>query len=338
MPTNNVSPIQPEHGPGETNHSIWRWIFAVLILAAVVGAVLRFDELEELTTLAFSTRPEWLVLALMVQGVTYICAGSVWREALKKAGHRLPLASLATLGLIKLFADQALPTSGMTGNILLLRGLARRDVPTPITMAALLVDIISYYIAYLIAVIVGVGVLWLDHRVSYEILGGATIVSVVVMAIPALILWLRHLGRVSLPAWTTRFPRAVSLLKALLEARLDSIRDPALMIKAVFLQFSVFLLDSLTLWIAFQALGGEAPPFAICFAAFVVGSAAATMGPVPLGLGTFEAACVATLHLFGVPLGRSLAAVLVLRCLTFWLPMIPGLLLARYELGSEGTK
>ncbi len=338
MPTNSISPIQPEPGPSRTSHSIWRWTFAVLILAALVGAVLHFDEIQELTTLAFSARPEWLVLALIVQGVTYICAGSVWREALKKAGHQLPLGSLATLGLIKLFADQALPTSGMSGNILLLRGLARRDVPTPIIMAALLVDIISYYIAYLIAVIVGVGVLWLDHRANGEILGGATIFAVVVMAMPALILWLRHLGRVSLPAWTTRFPRAVSLLKALLEARLDSIRDPTLMIKAVFLQFSVFLLDSLTLWLAFRALGGGAPPFSICFAAFVVGSAAATMGPVPLGLGTFEAACVATLHLFGVPLGRSLAAVLVLRCLTFWLPMIPGLLLARYELGSESTK
>ena len=122
-------------------------------------AVLHFDDLEQIATLALSARPEWLALAVLVQGVTYICAGSVWREALKKAGHQLPLASLATLGLVKLFADQALPTSGMSGNILLLRGLARRDIPTSITMAALLVDIISYYAAYLIAVVISVSVL-----------------------------------------------------------------------------------------------------------------------------------------------------------------------------------
>ncbi len=338
MPANGVNLMQPENGP-KRSHSIWRWAFAVLLLAALVVAVLHFDDLEQIATLALSARPEWLALAVLVQGVTYICAGSVWREALKKAGHQLPLASLATLGLVKLFADQALPTSGMSGNILLLRGLARRDIPTSITMAALLVDIISYYAAYLIAVVISVSVLWLDHRANAAILGGATIFAVVVMAIPALIAWLRHLGRASLPRWTTRFPKAVSLLKALLEAPLDSIRDPTLMTKAVLLQFSIFLLDSFTLWLAFKALGGDVvPTFSICFVAFVVGSAAATIGPVPLGLGTFEAACVATLHLLGVPLGRSLAAVLLLRCLTFWLPMIPGLLLARYEFASEGEK
>jgi uncharacterized protein (TIRG00374 family) len=103
------------------------------------------------------------------------------------------------------------------------------------------------------------------------------------------------------------------------------------MTKVTLLQLSIFLLDSLTLWFAFQALG-HAPPFWNCFVAFVVASAAATIGPIPLGLGTFEAACVAILHVLGVPLSSSLAATLLLRFMTFWLPMVPGMLVMRREL------
>jgi uncharacterized protein (TIRG00374 family) len=106
------------------------------------------------------------------------------------------------------------------------------------------------------------------------------------------------------------------------------------MTKVTLLQLSIFLLDSVTLWLSFQALG-HAPPFWNCFVAFVVASAAATIGPIPLGLGTFEAACVAILHLLGVPLSRGLAATLLLRLLTFWLPMIPGVLLTRREFGFD---
>ncbi len=38
------------------------------------------------------------------------------------------------------------------------------------------------------------------------------------------------------------------------------------------------------------------------------------------------------LHLFSVPLEAALASVLLLRGFTFWLPMIPGLWLARREM------
>jgi len=64
-------------------------------------------------------------------------------------------------------------------------------------------------------------------------------------------------------------------------------------------------------------------------------SMAATLGPIPLGLGTFEAACVGMLSLPGVAIETALAATLLQRGLTFWLPMLPGLWLARREIASE---
>jgi uncharacterized membrane protein YbhN (UPF0104 family) len=43
----------------------------------------------------------------------------------------------------------------------------------------------------------------------------------------------------------------------------------------------------------------------------------ATVGPIPLGLGVFEGASVAVLHLTGVPVEAALAATLLLRGFTF---------------------
>jgi hypothetical protein len=58
-----------------------------------------------------------------------------------------------------------------------------------------------------------------------------------------------------------------------------------------------------------------------------------------LGLGSFEAALVSLLTLTGTGLEAAFAATILLRGLTFWLPMLPGLWLARREIrGAAAMK
>jgi uncharacterized membrane protein YbhN (UPF0104 family) len=52
---------------------------------------------------------------------------------------------------------------------------------------------------------------------------------------------------------------------------------------------------------------------------------------VPGGLGIFEAASVAMLKAIGVPIAAALAATLLYRGFSYWLPMAPGILFARRE-------
>ncbi len=59
----------------------------------------------------------------------------------------------------------------------------------------------------------------------------------------------------------------------------------------------------------------------------------ATIGPIRAGLGTFEAGSVGMLHFLGVSIEETLAGTLLLRAPTFWLPMVPGIWLARREIG-----
>ena len=124
------------------------------------------------------------------------------------------------------------------------------------------------------------------------------------------------------------------LLARFEEAPPGLVRAPGLLAPAALLRLAVFALDAGTLATVLRALGQPAPLTA-AFAAFIVGSVAATVGPLPGGLGTFEVGVVTTLGLLGTATAAALAATLLLRGMTLWGPLLPGLLVARHELRAS---
>ena len=96
-----------------------------MTLFALVLIVLHFGTIEEFTRLARAARPEWLFLVCVAQAATYVSASLVWRQALRRAGHPRPLITLIPLGIAKLFTDQVVPSGGVSGAILVVRGLTR---------------------------------------------------------------------------------------------------------------------------------------------------------------------------------------------------------------------
>jgi uncharacterized protein (TIRG00374 family) len=93
--------------------------------------------------------------------------------------------------------------------------------------------------------------------------------------------------------------------------------DPALLGAVLFWAFQVAVL-----WAAFRAFG-EAPPLAVLIQAFFVGMFGNLL-PLPGGVGGVEGGLIAAFVAFGVDFEQALVAVLVYRAVTFWLPMIPG--------------
>jgi len=142
----------PEHRQASGWRRFLPWVFGLLTLFALVLVVLHFGTIEQFTRLAWAARPEWFLLSCVAQVATYGCASLVWRQALRRAGHPRSLSTLVPLGIAKLFTDQVVPSGGVSGAILVARGLARRGVPTIVTMAVLLVGLVSYFGAYLASV------------------------------------------------------------------------------------------------------------------------------------------------------------------------------------------
>jgi len=105
-------------------------------------------------------------------------------------------------------------------------------------------------------------------------------------------------------------------------------RSLPLIFKSGLFQLAIVLLDAATVWVLIRSLGTAASPTGV-FASFMISTLLRTIGIVPGGLGTFEAASVVTLKLAGVPVAVALAATLLFRGLSFWFPMVPGLVFSR---------
>ena len=307
------------------------WLFGLLTLGALVVVVLRLGELQRFVELARGAHFGWLLVALAVEVITYGVAAGVWQRTLVAAGERIRLYSLVPLGVAKIFTDQALPSAGLSGLVLLARGLERRGVRSRLATGILIVSLISFYSAYLIAMLASIGILRLRHETQALLIFAAAIFSLVAIAVPATVLWVRRWARGSPPGWLVRLPGVRTLLATLAETPEDLLRNRPMFVQTTAIHLAVFVLDSLTFWMICHALGMPVD-FLTAFVVFVMASVFATISFIPLGLGTFEASAVAILSLLGVDLEGALAATLLLRGLTFWLPMLPGFWLAHREM------
>ena len=304
------------------------WLFGFAILVAVSLFAAHRSEEQEFGRLAAHAKPAWLLLGILLQMGTYVADARIWQQVIVSAGISRPLRSYMSLGLAKLFTDQLLPSGGVSGTLLVIRALDRRGIPRGTSMAAVVVDLVGYYAAYVAAMAIAIGIVWAHGGLTLFIVLPMVIFAPIAAGIPtALVLVSR--GR-RLPRWIRRLPIVGSGLRALAEATPGLAHDAWLITRCMGLQAAILLLDAATLWAMLSALGFSVDPASV-FASFVLSTLARTLGPVPGGLGIFEAASVATLNLMGVPISAGLASTLLFRGYTFWLPMVPGIIFARRE-------
>jgi len=330
-PTSGSQVDYEGHSPRPRRHRFRSLILGVLLLAGLVVAVTHLGDIERFGQLLQHAQPIWLLAALLLQITTYVCAAAVWQQALRRAGVRYQLLSLLPLAFGKLFSDQALPSGGLSGTGFLVGALSRRGVPSEPCMAAFLVSLVSYYAAYLAVALMSLALLWFHHAIHAWIIAAVAVFSLVAMAVPAVALWVQRRGTKPLPRLFLRVPLVGKLAQAYGKAPVHLLREPSLVARAILLQMAIFLLDAATLWAMLRSVGQEYS-LLVAFPSFVVASVVATIGPIPLGLGAFEASCVAMLGGSGVPVEAALTATLLLRGFTLWLPMLPGMWVARREL------
>ncbi|MBC7576597.1 MAG: flippase-like domain-containing protein [Tardiphaga sp.] len=307
----------------------WRyWFVGIVAVAALAGAVLHFGEIRNFMALVEKAQPLWLLVALVFQLATYASVASGWRAVLLRAGSPQKLWPLLRLAVSKLFLDQALPTAGMGGNVLVVDRLIGLGVSRGIAVAALLVSMIGFYGAYMAFALLSLLLLWAEGKASPLMVGVVTTFVIVATAIPSLALWLRRRGRRPLPPWLEDIGAVRRLLDAFALAPAALLKDRNLLFRVTLFNALVFLLDAATLYACLRALGQDVG-FSAALIALVMASVAVTLGPIPLGLGSFEIVCTATLHLLGVAIEAALTGTMLLRMMILWLPLLPGLFLMR---------
>ena len=307
------------------------WLPGIVALAALAFVLLRLGEMKRLLLLLGNIGPTWIFLAALPQLATYAAAASVWYVVLRRAEHRPHPAWLYLLGIAKLFMDQALPSGGVSGSLLVVAALRRRGVSTPIATATLLLGLISVYLALAIGAGASLVIMTLDHILNAEIVLLVIAFLIVTSALLLAIFGMRRPRSPRLERWLGHLPLSRLFWDAIRDAPVTLLKDVRLLLATTALQLSIIALDAATLWILLNALG-VGTSYGICFAGFVLASIFADVSPIPLGLGSFEVALVGLLGLAGTDLAAATAATLLLRGLSFWAPMVPGLWLARREI------
>ncbi len=324
-----TGPLEERSGQKVHRGGSWRrWFFGFFVSLAFVGVILHFGEIKNFAHLLRQAQPIWLALAMLFQITTYVSVALGWSLVLARAGTPRPLGRLMRIALTKLFADQAVPSAGMGGNVVLVDQLVALGVPRGTAVAALLISMIGYYAAFALFAIIMLLLLWLHDRATPLMAGLVTTFLLVALAIPALALWLRHRGSQPLSPRLEQIGVVRNLLESVGQAPDALIRDRPLLVRVTAFNGLVFLVDAATLWACLHALG-ETASFATAFIAMIMAAMVVTLGPIPMGLGSFEVTSTATLHLLGIPVEAAFTGTMLLRLLTLWLPMLPGMLLMR---------
>ena len=196
---------------------------------------------------------------------------------------------------------------------------------------------IGFYTVYGICALAMLAVLWIKGLASIWIAGFVLVFLVVATAIPGLALWIRRRGRRPVSPMLARFASIRALVAIVGEAPKRLLVDRRLIVRVAAVNGLVFLADAASLMVCFLALG-QPIGFPVAFVAVMTASMIATLGPIPLGLGTFEAGATGMLALMGVPVEAALAATLLLRVFTLWLPLVPGFVLIRGALRTKAAQ
>jgi uncharacterized membrane protein YbhN (UPF0104 family) len=312
-----------------------RWGFGLLLLAAVLLVAAHAAEGREFAFLLTRSAPAWLLLAALLQAATYLSQAAVWDVVLLRTRFRASIWALYKMSVAKLFVDQAVPSAGISGSVLIAQGLQRRGVARGPVMACVVVETITNYSALILALLLALFIsTWTQHARGLVWSASAVFIALSLALIVFLMRLSRGGGPVHVPRAFARIPGAKTLLEALADAPPELARRPRVLAEATGFNFIIHLLDAATLWALLRSVGVEAPPTGV-FTAFMLSTLVRQLSIVPGGLGTFEAASLGTLTLMGIPLGAAVSATILFRGFSFFVPLVPGLLLSRGELREQ---
>jgi uncharacterized membrane protein YbhN (UPF0104 family) len=271
---------------------------------------------ESLRTLDH-VHPAWLAAGVAVVAIRYALAAVSLRAA---AGRPIPLGATILVQVSTSFVGRLTP-EGVGWLVLNQRFLERWGMERAVALAALAVRVLAGGISRLVliavvAALVGTSALLEIDFSPWPYLIGiglavAVLVLVLAFAFPA------AGRRLLVPLWSA----AQDLLRLIREP----LRAAVLFVSSAALTVAYVL----TLATAVMAFGVSFSLLHL-FAVYLAGTAAASVSPTPGNLGALEVALSAGLATIGVPAGPAVAAVLVYRLLTFWLPLLPGVLAFRY--------
>jgi len=294
-----------------------------VVLPRLLSAVTEWQSLSHLV---------WPFVALTVvcEAAAFVCIWALDRIVL----HTKAWFPVITSQLTSAAAGRVLPGGGATSMALVVSMLRRAGISTPDAATAwgtsTLLQTATTLALPVLALPAIIGGAPVNHSLATAATLGA-VLFVLLLAAGAVALTtdepIRLLGRALqwlLNATIRRHDRVTDLPDQLLSAR-DSVRTTLgnNWAAAIAAAAGSTLFDYLALLAALRAVGAEPRP-SLVLLAYTAGQVLALIPITPGGLGFVEGGLIGMLKLAGVPVGDALAATLVYRTASYWLPLPAG--------------
>ena len=305
-PDGLVPPVQLERIRPRTLITLIAGIFAAYLLAGQLADV-------SFSTLLAKANIGWAVLALALSASTYF--GATWALS----GFVLEQLSLMRTFLVQVAGSFViLVTPAAVGGVALNLRYLRRSKLSPADAAASVgVSQVISFLVYGVLLLIFAAIAGTSHTKvplppewAYIALAVVAGLALIVLALPA--------GRRLL------LSRLASAASQVIPRLLDVAQRPAKLAQGVGGSFLLTIAYILCLTASVRAFGVHSVPIATLAVVYLTGSAVGSVVPTPGGLGAVEGAMTLGLTTAGIPGATALAAVLLFRTVTFWLPVPVG--------------
>lgn len=254
----------------------------------------------------------WSGAALLLSAFTYVAAAVSLAGSLPE---RLPLAPTIGMQMATSFVGVAAPGGGLALNA---RFLQKRGFDTGTAIAAVGVDRIAGGIVHVTLTGLFVGLAGTSGLSTFDLPSMRT-VALFAAGLAALVA-----AGVAVP-WSRSLltTRVLPSTRRSLVGVGEITRQPGKMIELFVGSIAITMGYMLALAVSVSAFG-TGPAFTSIALVYLVGSAVAAIAPTPGGIGAVEATLIAGLTSSGMAGTTAVAAVILFRLATFWIPLLPG--------------
>lgn len=306
-PEGEVPPVQLERIRPRTLITLLAGVFAAYLLAGQLADV-SFSKLLAHANLG------WSFVALALSASSYL--GATWALS----GFVLERLSTVRTFLVQVAASFViLVTPAAVGGVALnVRYLRKAKVNATDAAASVGAAQVVSFLIYAVLVLISVGITGQSHAANalrpheWEYIAFGVVVGIVliVIAVPA--------GRRQV------FTRVGSIAGQVIPRLLDVAQRRGKLIEGIGGSFLITIAYILCLAASVRAVGVSHVPLAAVAVVFLSGNAVGSIVPIPGGIGAIETAMSLGLTAAGLPGGTAIAAVLLYRTVTFWLPAPAG--------------
>lgn len=319
---------------------------ALLILfpAAVILIVTLFIPINRLTAILSTADYSFLLLAAATVFIARMLDAYILQTILRQMGHVIPFWKAFESLLAAFFVNTALPSLGLSGALLLNRRLKSYDISQEASTHSIILIKIANTAASLLLMFTGyLSLLLLGDLTGHQRITSSAVTlgtTLLILLITYIILketrlktvltHLRTLGG----AKTTKAKRKARSLATAINNTLQHIRDePRKQVVPILLSLLKQFVYAVCVYLLFLALGH---PTALSTAVigYVFASLIAGASLLPGGVGSFEVAMTAAFAGMDLPIDIVIAVTALFRLLTFWLPLLAGMIMAKNDIAS----